>query len=583
MRDTISQFMWGFQPYFRMGLERVTNNVFEQIGFGLGARSYLIGFTDDDAAPFPICFEPETDPLAEVDLTDVERCGREAYANSQWSRFVIGSPRHHARFHADLLNRCRGDAIRDFLESSASGSDRYYFVGLPAMVEGFRVHPVIAVPRRRWDSMPTLRRTEIADDRFEIVPSLQHSVVRELLRQAATDLSGQEAPEDYSLHWADRSDLVRRGAQAFVTSVCRLAGDDFSYEIGSALNEVAAQPYEGRSGAGGVLLADPTRSDVSMSLKFVKPIPIPDTRSIRKSLEMSGAGQYLLCRDARILGLAKLRDTYDNADEAAFSFEIVGRGSWELLHGGVSYLRMTDTRPSLPRPRLDESRFRDIAQRVFPSADPAAIDRLWQLTTRATAAAHGTMLVVHPDAAAEAERLYPQAQLVEAVHLDDSTLGASTNIDGAVLLDPDGLCHAVGVILDGEATGSGLASRGARFNSAIRYHQARGARAMIIIVSEDGMIDLLPDLYRRVSRAEVEKSVSLLEASVTDDTDFEVFFRHHDHIESLAFYLSADQCDRVNAARSSIEAQRGHHGNITGVSWQLISPQNLMDDSYFLD
>ena len=43
----------------------------------------------------------------------------------------------------------------------------------------------------------------------------------------------------------------------------------------------------------------------------------------------------------------------------------------------------------------------------------------------------------------------------------------------------------VGVILDGAATGTGDISRGARYNSAIRYLAGRGKGSMVIIVSEE--------------------------------------------------------------------------------------------------
>lgn len=43
--------MWGFQPHFRQGLERVARDVFEQVGFGLGTRAFLVGFTLTDGSP----------------------------------------------------------------------------------------------------------------------------------------------------------------------------------------------------------------------------------------------------------------------------------------------------------------------------------------------------------------------------------------------------------------------------------------------------------------------------------------------------------------------------------------------------
>ena len=115
------------------------------------------------------------------------------------------------------------------------------------------------------------------------------------------------------------------------------------------------------------------------------------------------------------------------------------------------------------------------------------------------------MLVVHRDADAEAERLTPQAIRIDPTVLTQDVLAAVTKIDGAVLMSPDARCHAVGVILDGHATGTGDGARGARYNSAVRYREAAGNDCMIIIVSEDGMVDLLPDLNRPGTSADEDR------------------------------------------------------------------------------
>jgi len=67
-----------------------------------------------------------------------------------------------------------------------------------------------------------------------------------------------------------------------------------------------------------------------------------------------------------------------------------------------------------------------------------------------------------------------------------------TAIDGAVLLDPDAYCYSIGVILDGKAApGRGTSTRGARFNSAIRYVETSPYPCLAIVVSEDGMVDVI--------------------------------------------------------------------------------------------
>ncbi|MDI1288847.1 MAG: diadenylate cyclase [bacterium] len=578
----IKQFIWGFQHHFRSGLETASARCFEQIGFGLGVRAYLVGFAELDGKEHPICFEPEKDPLATVDLSHVVEEGGRLYDENPLSQHFFSSGRHHERIHDHLADSMRGLALRRALEGHTWGEGRTFFVGNSAAIEGYRVYPILAVPRSRWESKPSLNRVQDEDDRYELVPSFQHSLMRELLRQATVDLGLRSPPEEFSLQWSGRSELIRKAAHEFVNSVS-YQSHAYSMDLTVALNEVAAQPYEGRASAGGVLLATYDNPYVETAMHFVEPLPLSRTRSIRKALEMSTGSQHLLCDGNAIFGLGRLLPSYYAPDENAFVITVVGRGAWELSHAGTAFLRVTDTRPTLPEPRIDADRFRDVASRVFHEIRSDQIDRLWDLTETAAAAPHGTMLVVHRSAASEAIRLMPQAQLIQPRHLDPETLSAVTNIDGAVLVDLDGQCCAVGVILDGVATGTGDAGRGARYNSAIRYHHANGKSALVIIVSEDGMIDLLPNLNRRVTRSEVEEAVQALEAVISDDPDYEVFFRHHRHLEALAFYLSPEQCDRVNAARDALEAHRRANETLMLSGWLRFEPDPAMDDGYFID
>jgi hypothetical protein len=44
MRDTIDQFMWGFQPHFRSSLESDAKRALEEIGVALRPGVVLVGF-----------------------------------------------------------------------------------------------------------------------------------------------------------------------------------------------------------------------------------------------------------------------------------------------------------------------------------------------------------------------------------------------------------------------------------------------------------------------------------------------------------------------------------------------------------
>jgi hypothetical protein len=310
-------------------LERVARDVFEQIGFGLGARAFLVGFTDDPNKSFPVCFEPEHDPLAAVDLSSVVAEARQRYQESDESQMMFGSRRHHERNHRGYLDSFRAEAVRDALANSPEGNGLTFFVGSSVLVDGtYEVHPIVAVPTARWDSKPALSRVRV--DRYTLLRSFQHSLMGELLSAATVDLARSTPPEDFSLRWSDRSELIRKAARAFVQSVSVCSGYEFPSELTVALDEISAQPYEGRSGSGGLLLASKANPSVEMVLEFVAPIRVSETRAMRKALEMADSHHHLLCDGEKVLGLARLRDTYEPADENAFAFNVMSRGPCPL-------------------------------------------------------------------------------------------------------------------------------------------------------------------------------------------------------------------------------------------------------------
>lgn len=73
------------------------------------------------------------------------------------------------------------------------------------------------------------------------------------------------------------------------------------------------------------------------------------------------------------------------------------------------------------------------------------------------------------------------------------------SIDGAVLLDYDGQCYAIGAIISGDPAtrADGDIGRGSRYNSAISFlawaeKEYPGELFLVIIVSEDGDVEVLP-------------------------------------------------------------------------------------------
>ena len=195
------------------------------------------------------------------------------------------------------------------------------------------------------------------------------------------------------------------------------------------------------------------------------------------------------------------------------------------------------------------------------------------------------MLVISESAAAEAARLESQALTVEPTPLEDHLVRQVTGIDGAVLVDPSGYCHAIGAILDGTATDKGDRSRGARYNSAVKYCASAGdTPTVILLVSEDGMINLLPDLRPRMRRAERDAMLAeLREAAPIEPVDAERFSKAYRRIEAKAFYFSPDQIEEVNALRDDHWERRMAEGAKIRAIEARLRPDPEMTDDYLID
>ena len=176
---------------------------------------------------------------------------------------------------------------------------------------------------------------------------------------------------------------------------------------------------------------------------------------------------------------------------------------------------------------------------------------------------------------------------IKPEYLDPNAVARLGGVDGAILLGPDGRCHAFGVILDGMGTSSGDRARGARFNSSVRYQQTSERSlqvgAMVIVISDDGTVDLIPNLRPRVAGREVEKAVqNFCDYSGIKGNDGEKWAQLNEQVESFFFYLNEEQCNRVNEAYKKEMDMRMEAGGIKLTRRPLL-PNPEMDDSYFLD
>lgn len=255
----------------------------------------------------------------------------------------------------------------------------------------------------------------------------------------------------------------------------------------------------------------PASSSSVVDLEFATPTCISDSRAARKLLVLSSStlalafqpkqdgsdppepflsssplsGNEFHLHLPRAIGLCSI------TDQVCATF--VSRGVWQVGLGATPLYTVANKVTSIVTPNFGEHKYAEAFQNVFREQMPDQLNSLCQDSSQQR---HGTMIVISSEAAKEAERLEGQSTRIIPRPIDEKELTRlCSGIDGAILVDPTGICHAIGVILDGMAVEGGTRARGARYNSAVRYVafcKQKGHRVLAVVFSEDRTIDFIP-------------------------------------------------------------------------------------------
>jgi hypothetical protein len=294
--------------------------------------------------------------------------------------------------------------------------------------------------------------------------------------------------------------LARAGDRLMEAPVFAGRGIEGLYGLFKACNFISSLTYERATSIGEMLIARKDHPNIQATVTLEKPLSLRQHRAVRKLLEISSVGDAILTDGASVTGFGKFFGNYDESKADLLRVRFTGHHKWELCHSDHKLMRVSYGKPALPLPPLSQQRFTSDLERIFKGISPKAIKNLFQLSEEACKQHHGTVLVFTPEAASESKRLAKQATGLMPVVLTPELLKSVTAIDGAVMLDINGVCHAIGVILDGEAVEFGNPARGARFNSSLRYvaqMESRNKACVVIVVSEDGPAGVAPEVARR--------------------------------------------------------------------------------------
>lgn len=580
-RHTISLFMWGYQPHFRSTVQYVVREVLTLLGAPAEAQVLLVGVRRPESSNINVvCVEPEDGQWPLSIFNGVAGHVEDNYSNHRLQK-IFYSDEASMRDKPEWMRRDAVTAsVRTALEPYDKAHEVISFVGSARPVGDFYVATVIQVPAAIFRKFPPLSEY-VPKDEFDPghgPRSLIHAAISVVLEEASGALQEQDPGRNLRGKMRNADEIARLSARAFMHSPGRATSSRYvDSDLFERLNLISSLLYEGDRGVGRILLADPNHSGIEHLLRFRHPVGLSDSRWTRKVLQLAGPEAALVADAKFVYGLGRLRPSRDPDDETIFAVDFLDHYTWVLRCGDRVLLRSLYGMPALPSELVDKRAFLFNLATIFPSSTGDSREYFWTLFNAAAHQGFGSMVVVAEDAEAEAARLEVQGTRIEPTKLSAELLQQASSIDGSILIDPLGYCHAIGVILDGLANDRCLPSRGSRFNSAVRYVGPHGARRLAIVVSEDRTVDIVPAIRPLQSRREIEGHVrALASASV-----------HNYHLSMNWLYdrrlfLSAQQCLDINASLERINALPREVGELRFLRDAFeVDPE--FDEAYVLD
>ena len=577
-KDTTNLFMWKWQKFQSLAFKLEAENIFKKLDKDLIPNLFLLGVLVEDLKErHSICLEPEDCGFDVKNLKNIIDLAKQLEKVDEDNKIFNSHPFVQKQQDEYIHKKSYMDAILKILKREERSSLKFErYISYPTLIDGYFVFIVLELPKSILEKYYSLRNHDNN--------SLIEILVKHFLYSCSEILKDSE---NYSMYLNKTSDeIITASGNNFMNIISNSINN--SYNLYETCNIIASLKYEGDIGLGKMIICKKDHDNIKMTLQLKEPIRIKDYRKVRKFLEISNNHSCIITDGNLIYGLGKLIGKYNPTTETMFEILFTGYYKWELFHDSNALMVVEFKSPSLPAEKIDKTKFYTDFRRFFKKITTEEINNLWEITLEATNQKHGTMLVISDNAEIEAKRLGKQCFPLNPLKLTKDVIPLITSIDGAVLLDRNSNCHAIGVILDGIATDKGDSSRGARYNSAIKYFDSSGQETslILVIISEDGMVDLIPNLKPQINRFVIDEKIDeLKKLSIQEKIDEKVFNKIMDFLQNLEFYLSDENCKIINKLNEKIGKQLDDSievGELGRFKYANFYPNNEMNNNYYL-
>ena len=486
-------FMWRWQHKFQDAVKKLLANILEILELPIPVHVFVISIPIANRDISLISFHQENCGFTANDFQQVFSLAKQNFDNDP-EQFFFKSSTHLIQDHKDSLYlKALRSAIQSILEHSSRHQDKIFFCSSPIEKNGYWIVTVIQLQQEDFEQQYCLnkRTHELHPMRkYRIERCFLEALIYQTLKTSEIELQSSSAGNIAFLSNSER--VIEDAAANLLNSVEVHINQWQKVDLLSFANAIAAESYEGAASEGRLIMCHKDHPDIAAKIKLTKPIKIYNYRAIRKLLEVSSNKMALLCDVESVWGLGLPLDSYQPSRENLFEIRFAEHHTWELVHAENIMLRVKYRQARLPRARFDRQLFCDRVVQLF-KVDKTTSNLLVKAVEAAVEQRHGTMLVITPEAEAETQRLAAQSTVIEPIIVSQSIISHLSNVDGAMLISPEGIIYAFGVILDGQASRNGNSARGARYNSAIRYVDEKSnnrVNCLALIVSEDGYVDL---------------------------------------------------------------------------------------------
>ena len=256
------------------------------------------------------------------------------------------------------------------------------------------------------------------------------------------------------------------------------------------IDALANAEYEGNCTTGIIRFHENDDQADSKSLLLHNPMDfeMDKIKNLRKFLEISHNN---ICVEATVGNSKLFGFGVIDKDDESYMIKFCGKNSWEFYKGKERILKCERGHYKIPVEISWEYVLGLLKNKFHDDFDEKVVD----IILAAYEQKHGTIIVVSAEAEMKTKDLVKggKGKQMREAYLSKACREMITSlcaIDGALMIDPYGLCEGIGLILPNDGDIKGDSSRGARYNSAKAY-SFNNKNDLVCVISEDGMIDFM--------------------------------------------------------------------------------------------